>query len=239
PVRRPAGRGDRHRRARRAGGSRVQADPGAHRKAAGRARPARRRRPAGRQRLAPARLRYANTDTVDITVYGIGGHAARPHLACDPIVLGAEIVLSLQTIISRRLPAGERAVVTIGQFSAGHKHNVIPDQATLGITVRSYQEATRRRLLDEIERVALGVARAHGAPLEPHVAVNENHTPASYNDPAWTARLEELFPAALGPGKVERHEPSLGGEDFGRYAAELGIPGVMWKLGAVDPRRLA
>ena len=180
---------------------------------------------------------HANIDTLDITVFGRGGHAARPHLACDPIVLGAEIVLSLQTIVSRRLPAGERAVVTVGQFAAGNKHNVIPDRATLLITVRSYREVTRRRLLDEIARIARHVARAHDAPRDPAVVVRDEHTPAAYNDPAWTARLAALFRHALGPERVESHEPSLGGEDFGRFSATLGIPGVMWKLGAVDPRR--
>ena len=180
---------------------------------------------------------HANIDTVDITVFGRGGHAAKPHLACDPIVLGAEIVLSLQTIVSRRLPAGERAVVTVGQFAAGSKHNVIPDNATLLITLRSYREVTRRRLLDEIARIARHVARAHDAPRDPAIVLRDEHTPAAYNDPAWTARLAALFRHALGEARVETHDPSLGGEDFGRFSSTLGIPGVMWKLGAVDPRR--
>ncbi|HEU5059337.1 MAG TPA: amidohydrolase [Kofleriaceae bacterium] len=181
---------------------------------------------------------HANIDTVDVTVFGRGGHAAKPHLACDPIVLGAEIVLSLQTIVSRRLPAGERAVVTIGQFTSGHKHNVIPDSATLLITLRSYREVTRRRLLDEIARIARHVARAHDAPRDPAVVVREGeHTPAAYNDPAWTGRLAALFRHALGEDRVDTHEPSLGGEDFGRFSQTLGIPGVMWKIGAVDPKR--
>ena len=181
---------------------------------------------------------HANIDTVDLTVYGRGGHAAKPHLACDPIVLGAEIVLSLQTIVSRRLPAGERAVVTVGQFSAGNRHNVIPDSATLLITLRSYRDVTRRRLLDEIARIARHVARAHDAPRDPALVLREGeHTPAAYNDPAWTARLAALFRQALGADRVDTHEPSLGGEDFGRYSQTLGIPGVMWKVGAVDPKR--
>jgi hippurate hydrolase len=190
--------------------------------------------PAGTVSLLPG-YAHANVDTLDITIFGRGGHGARPHLACDPIVLGAEIVLSLQTIVSRRIAAGERAVITVGQFAAGHKHNVIPDRATLLVTVRSYREATRRRLLQEIERVALHVARAHAAPRDPAVVVKDQHLPASYNDPAWTARLERVFARALGRDRVERHEPSLGGEDFGQFASVLAIPGVMWKLGAVEP----
>jgi len=194
--------------------------------------------PAGTVSLRPG-YAHANVDTVDITVFGRGGHGARPHLACDPIVLGAEIVLSLQTIVSRRIPAGERAVITVGQFSSGHKHNVIPDRATLLITVRSYEAATRVRLLEEIERVAVHVARAHAAPRDPAVVVSDDYLPASYNDPDWTARLARVFAGALGPERVEQHEPSLGGEDFGQFGVELGIPGVMWKLGAVEPRRFA
>jgi amidohydrolase len=190
--------------------------------------------PAGTVSLLPG-FAHANVDTVDITVHGRGGHGARPHLACDPIVLGAEIVLSLQTIVSRRIASGERAVITVGQFAAGHKHNVIPDRATLLITVRSYREETRQRLLEEIARVAQHVARAHAAPRDPTVVVSDDHMPASYNDPAWTERLVRLFASELGRERVETHEPSLGGEDFGQFSAELGIPGVMWKLGAVDP----
>ena len=181
---------------------------------------------------------HANIDTVDITVFGRGGHGAKPHLACDPIVLGAEIVLSLQTIVSRRLPAGERAVVTVGQFSAGHRHNIIPDSATLLLTLRSYRETTRRRLFDEISRIARHVARAHDAPRDPAIVLRDGeHTPAAYNDPAWTARLAALFRHGLGADRVDSHEPSLGGEDFGRFSQTLDIPGVMWKLGAVDPKR--
>ena len=181
---------------------------------------------------------HANIDTVDITVFGRGGHGAKPHLACDPIVLGSEIVLSLQTIVSRRLPAGERAVVTVGQFSSGHRHNIIPDSATLLLTLRSYSETTRRRLFEEIGRIARHVARAHAAPRDPAILLREGeHTPAAYNDPAWTERLAALFRDALGADRVDTHEPSLGGEDFGRFSQTLGIPGVMWKLGAVDPKR--
>ena len=193
--------------------------------------------PAGTVALLPGPA-YANIDTIDITVHGRGGHAARPHLACDPIVLGAELVLSLQTIVSRRLQAGEPAVVTIGQFTAGHKHNIIPERATLLITVRSYDDTTRRRVIEEIERIAVHVARAHDAPRDPDMHLREEeHTPASYNDPVWTERLERVFAASLGAPRVKRHAPSLGGEDFGRFSETLGIPGVMWKIGAVEPKR--
>jgi hippurate hydrolase len=104
--------------------------------------------------------------------------------------------------------------------------------------VRSYDDATRRRVLEEIHRIAVHVARAHDAPRDPDIHLREDeHPPAADHDPTWTERLERVFAAALGAARVKRHEPSLGGEDFGRFSQELGIPGVMWKIGAVEPKR--
>jgi amidohydrolase len=180
----------------------------------------------------------ANVDTVDITIHGVGGHGARPHLCCDPVVIGAELVLSLQTVVSRRVEAGQPAVVTVGAFQAGTRHNVIPERATLLLTVRSYAEATRRLLLSEIARTARHVASAHGARRPPDVRVSDQRSHAAYNDPEWTARLAAEFRALLGAGKVSERPPSLGGEDFGEFSRTLGIPAVMWKLGTTAPRAL-
>jgi amidohydrolase len=173
----------------------------------------------------------ANVDTVDIVVHGKSGHAARPHLCCDPVVIGAEIVLSLQSVVSRRTETGEPAVITVGAFLAGTKHNVIPERATLLVTVRSYAAATRRHLLDEIARVARHIAIAHGARRPPDVVLRSDRSSAAYNDPAWTDRLVDLFGDALGSRRVVIKPPSLGGEDFGEFSRQLRIPGVMWKLG--------
>jgi amidohydrolase len=193
--------------------------------------------PAGMVAASPGYVN-ANVDSVDIHVRGAGGHGARPHEAIDPVVIGADIITSLQTIVSRRIPAGEPAVITVGRFSAGTSHNIIPPDAELLLTVRSYSDETRQRLLREIERVAVGVAQAYGAPA-PTVTLGEGHTPAGYNDPAWTRRLNRVFARTLGEDKLGHQAASLGGEDFGMFPRTLEIPGVQYRLGAVDPERYA
>lgn len=191
--------------------------------------------PAGHVSLIPG-FHHANVDSVDIVVHGKGGHGARPHEAIDPIVIGSEIVLALQTIVSRRIRPDEKAVVTVGKFDAGTKHNIIPPSATLLLTVRSYSDETRKTLLTEIERIARQVAKVHRAPRAPDVNVRTSFVPAAYNDEAWTAEIKARFVELLGADKVHEHAPSLGGEDFGLFPRELKIPGVMYKLGAVNPR---
>lgn len=180
---------------------------------------------------------HANVDSVDIIIHGKGGHGARPHQTIDPIVIGANIVMSLQTIVSRRLRPDDKAVVTVGKFDAGTKHNIIPPSATLLLTVRSYSDETRKTLLAEIRRIALQLAKAHRAPRPPEVIVSKHGVPAAYNDPAWTRRIRAALVATVGKAHVKTHNPSLGGEDFGLFARELKIPGIMFKLGAVDPKR--
>ncbi len=189
--------------------------------------------PAGEVSIIPG-PHHANVDSVDIVVHGKGGHGARPHETIDPIVIGSEIVLALQTIVSRRIRPDEKAVVTVGSFDAGNKHNIIPPSATLLLTVRSYGPKTRAFLLSEIERVAKQVAKAHRAPRAPQVTSGPG-LPSATNDPAWTKKVRAAFEAELGPQNVKRHEPSLGGEDFGVFGSALKIPAIMWKLGAVKP----
>ncbi|MBI3178595.1 MAG: amidohydrolase, partial [Deltaproteobacteria bacterium] len=181
----------------------------------------------------------ANVDSVDIVVHGKGGHDSRPHESVDPIVIASELVLSLQTIVARRVAPGERAVVTVGSFTAGTKHNIIPPTATLLITVRSYGDTMRAFLLAEIARVAKSIAAAHNAPKPPDVIVRDEFTPAGYNDPAWTEKLRELFARHFGAEHVHGGEPWTGGEDFGLLARELAVPGVLVRLGAADPSKLA
>jgi metal-dependent amidase/aminoacylase/carboxypeptidase family protein len=144
--------------------------------------------------------------------------------------------VSLQTIVSRRVPPGERAVVTVGKFAAGTKHNIVPPSATMLLTVRSYGAETRQMLLDEIERIVNQVAKAHRAPRAPDIKFAEG-TPSAFNDVEWTGKLRTHFAATLGKDNVLEHEPTTGGEDFGLFGKELGIPAVMWKLGAVEPKR--
>jgi len=147
--------------------------------------------------------------------------------------------MALQTIVSRRIRPDDKAVVTVGQFDAGTKHNIIPPKATLLLTVRSYADETRATLLGEIQRIARDIARAHRAPRAPEVKIGTNGLPAAYNDPGWTRRVRKRFVALLGEEHVHEHAPSLGGEDFGLFPRELKIPGVMFKLGGTDPKRWA
>lgn len=179
---------------------------------------------------------HANVDAVDIVVHGKGGHGARPHETIDPIVIGAEIVMSLQTIVSRRIRPDEKAVVTVGRFDGGTKRNIIPPSATLMLTVRSYGPETRKVLLTEIERIAKQIAKAHRAPKPPTITIGDG-LPSCENDPAWTRKVRAAFEKELGADKVKRHDPSLGGEDFGVFGTALGVPAIMWKLGAVKPSR--
>jgi amidohydrolase len=178
----------------------------------------------------------ANTDTVDIVVRGRGGHGAYPDLTIDPIVQAAELVLSLQTLVSREVPPTEPAVVTVGAIRGGTKHNIIADSCLLQATVRSYSDSVRGLLLEGIERKARAVAAAHRAP-EPTVTVTEG-TPAVENDRELAARIERVFLRLLGSGRVVPAEKSMGGEDFARYG-QAGVPILMFRTGSVTAGRLA
>lgn len=179
----------------------------------------------------------ANVDSVDIKVTGKGGHGAYPHEAIDPIVVGARIVTTLQTLVSREMDPLESAVVTVGAFNGGSKHNVIPDDVSLQLTVRSFADATRDRLLAGIERIARAEAMAAG--LDPQTAISisikDDYTPSLYNDPVLAGRLTRALRAELGDQAVIAATPSMGGEDFARYGrtAEK-IPISLFWLGAAN-----
>lgn len=185
----------------------------------------------------------ASADSVDITVYGSGGHGAYPHRTKDPIVIAAQLVLALQTIVSREISPLEPAVVTVGSFHAGTKHNIIPDQAHLQLTVRAYNPQVREHILEAIRRIARNVALAAGVPedrLPRVVHAEEEATPSTYNDPALTERLAAVLKNALGEANVVRTEPVMGAEDFSRYGLEEPrVPICMMWLGAADPEKLA
>nr|WP_235829440.1 amidohydrolase [Croceicoccus estronivorus] len=162
---------------------------------------------------------YANVDSVDILVRGQGGHGAYPHTTKDPIVLASAIVMKLQTLVSREVNPIEPAVVTVGSFHAGTKHNVIPAEAKLQLTVRSYDAETRKLLLDGIARIARGEAVAAGLPEDrmPVVTVLEGSTPAAANTPDFAQEMARLFTARFGAERVKQVPPVMAGEDFGRY----------------------
>lgn len=180
----------------------------------------------------------ANVDSVDILIRGVGGHGAYPHQTKDPVVLGAQVVLALQTIVSREIEPGEPAVVTVGSFHAGSKHNIISDEARLQLTVRSYTEEVRQQTLEAIKRITRGQALAAGIPEDrlPQVTVTSDSTPATYNDPALAARIVALFKSWFGDKNVYQKKPTMGGEDFSEFGrVEPKIPIFMFMVGGVDP----
>ncbi len=177
----------------------------------------------------------ANTDSVDVIVKGKGGHGAYPHTTVDPIVQAAELVMALQTIVSREVKPTEPAVITVGSIHGGTKHNIIGDTCHLQLTVRSYSDEVRKQLLEAIERKAKAVAAGARAP-QPEIKVSDG-TPALYNDDKLSNRIEKVFRKALGDSKVAPAEQSMGGEDFSRYG-KAGVPILMFRLGAVESKRL-
>lgn len=178
---------------------------------------------------------FANSDSVDITLFGRGTHGAAPHLGIDPVVMAAQLVMELQTIVSREITPGDPAVITVGSLHAGAKHNIISDRAELQLTVRSYKDSTRQRLLDAIRRKALGVSSAAGAP-EPKIQVREG-TPAVYNTDDLVQRVTAVFRKTLGEEKVIETAPTMGAEDFGLFK-QGGVPIFMYRLGAVNAERI-
>jgi amidohydrolase len=184
----------------------------------------------------------ANVDSVDITIRGVGGHGAYPHATKDPIVVAAQVIVALQTIVSREVSPLDSAVVTVGSIHGGAKHNIIPDEVHLQLTVRSYKPETRKQVLASIERITKGVAAAAGIPPEraPIVRIQENeYTPSTYNDPALTGRIAKVFEQTFGKENVIRTDPVMGGEDFSQYGlTEPKVPIFMFWLGTIDPARV-
>jgi amidohydrolase len=178
----------------------------------------------------------ANVDSVDITLIGRGGHGAHPYATIDPIVMAAHLVVDLQSIVAREMKPGVPAVVTVGSIHGGTKHNIIGDTCKLQLTVRSFTEEVREKLLKAIERKAKAAAAAAGAP-EPKIEYSDK-TPATFNDAKLTERLANTFRKALGEKKVVNVEPSMGAEDFSLYG-RAGVPCCMYRLGVVEAQRMA
>jgi len=186
---------------------------------------------------------YANVDSVDITVRGVGGHGAYPHKTKDPIVLSAEIINALQTIASRENNPLDPIVVTVGSIHGGTKHNIIPDEVKMQLTVRTYKADVRERVLAAIDRIAKGCATAAGLPPEraPIMTLRKDEfCPATYNNPELTKRLVAVWKKSLGNEDVEIVDPTMGGEDFSEYSLpDHSIPAVDFHIGAVDPVKIA
>jgi amidohydrolase len=181
-------------------------------------------------------LLLANVDTVDITVLGKGGHGSAPHLTIDPIVIAARIVLDLQTLVSRERNPQDPAVVTVGSIHGGTKHNIIPSEVKLQITVRSFTDEVRKNLLEGIQRISKAAALAAKAP-EPMVQIEaDDWCPALYNTPAVAKKTASLFRDVLGKDNIHEIPPIMGGEDFARYG-RAGVPIFFYFLGTADPAK--
>ncbi len=184
----------------------------------------------------------ANVDTVDVTVFGIGGHGAAPQSTKDPIVLAARIVGALQTIVSREMRPTDPAVVTVGSFHGGTKNNIIPNEVKLGLTLRSYSDDARAHLVDAVKRICRGEAIAAGLPDDrmPVVTISPEGMSSTYNDPALTKRVNRTLTDWLGASAVKALDPDMVSEDFslfGRTAER--IPICLFRLGAAAPEKVA
>ncbi|MDM7917101.1 MAG: M20 family metallopeptidase, partial [Candidatus Eisenbacteria bacterium] len=190
--------------------------------------------PYGQIAYCPGRS-AANVDDFYIKVLGRGSHGAYPHRGVDPIVIASEMVLAFQSIVSREVDAARSAVLTVGQFHAGTKSNVIPDYAELNGTVRSLEPEVRTQMQEAVLRTAKGIAAARGAP-EPEITYVLG-TPSMYNDPKLVEETLPVLERTLGAENVVRYEPGMGGEDFSEYQAR--VPGFMFRLGVGGPGREA
>src|SRR5215470_13220588 len=179
----------------------------------------------------------ASADSVDVTVFGRGGHGGQPQNTVDPVVIAARTVLALQTIVSRENNPLDPAVITVGAIHGGTKYNIIPDEVRLQLTLRSYKPEVRKRLLASIERMAKGEALVGGAPREPLVRVTPTAN-AMYNDPVLTKRLVAALGPVLGPANVVEVEPKTVFEDFAEFNL-AGIPSADFWVGAVNPDKFA
>jgi hippurate hydrolase len=192
--------------------------------------------PANQVGITPG-IYNTNADSLRITIYGKGGHGAAPHTTIDPIVIAARMILALQTITSREVKPGEMAIVTVGYIRAGTKNNIIPDQAELGLTVRTLKADVRAQVLAAITRITKAEALAGGAPQEPLIEHYES-TDSVYNDPALAQRLRAPLEATLGKDNVITGEPITPSEDYS-FFVEQGVPSLYMSLGGADPRKLA
>ena len=192
--------------------------------------------PAGKVGVASG-YRYASADSLRITIYGTGGHGARPNTTIDPVVIAARTVVALQTIVSREVEPGQTAVVTVGYIQAGTKNNIIPDQAELGLSVRAFKPEIRKQLLTAVNRIVKAEAEAAGVTRSPLIEHLEA-TDAMYNDPALATRLRRTLELALGKDNVVVAQPNTASEDYA-FFVEQGIPSFYFGLGGAELQKFA
>lgn len=184
----------------------------------------------------------ANVDSMEIIVKGVGGHGSMPNLCKDPVLLASQIVVALQTIVSREIRPGDPAVVTVGSIHGGTKSNIIPDEVRLQLTLRSYKKETRQHLIDSIKRITLAQAQSAGMPKDkmPEVILSDDQTPALYNQPELAAAVSKAIAEQLGEANVFKRDPSMGAEDFAEYGlTREKVPLCMFWLGTQSPEVVA
>ncbi len=188
----------------------------------------------------PAEYSMASITNLDIVVRGIGSHGAAPHKGKDPILLAAQIILALQTIVSREIDPIDAAVITVGSIHGGNQRNVIPEAVVLQLTVRCYQDSVRKQILSAIARICRDLGRAADLAEEllPVVEIL-SHGPAVHNDPALVSRVTASMKQVINEKRIELAKPMMGGEDFARYSLDGEIPSAFFWLGVVDPQRIA
>ncbi|GGG98457.1 amidohydrolase [Silvibacterium dinghuense] len=197
--------------------------------------------PTGSIAIKPGPLAASST-SIDVVMRGKGGHGAAPELTKDPVLMAAEFIVQLQTVVSRQIDPQQPAVITVGQIHGGTKRNIIPDEVSMGLTMRAYDETTRLAMIEDLKRIANGIAIGYGVPEDrmPIVTVSQTEiTPATLNDPALEARLHASAVKALGAAHVLDASAFMGSEDVGVFRLNNTIPGVMFALGASDPDKLA
>jgi hippurate hydrolase len=173
-------------------------------------------------------------DSLEIRMFGRGAHGSMPQASIDPVVMAAATVLRLQTIVSRELAPTDAAVVTVGALQAGTKENVIPDEATIKLNVRTYDEDVRKRVLAAIDRIVKAEAQASGAPKEPEFKTLDRYALVK-NDPDAVKRVGDAFREYFSPERVQSTQPTGASEDFGSFGAEWGVASVFWFVGGTDP----
>jgi hippurate hydrolase len=172
-------------------------------------------------------------DSFEIRMFGRGAHGSMPEASIDPVVMGAATVMRLQTIVSREIAPGQSAVVTIGALQAGTKENVIPDEATIKLNVRSFDEGVRKHVLDAIRRIVEAEAQASGSPKAPEITPLDQYQLVR-NDPVATDKVREAFRAQFGDDRVVDIPPISASEDFGSFGSESHTPSVFWTVGGTD-----
>ena len=178
--------------------------------------------------------------SLDILVRGVSGHGSAPHTAKDPVLLASQIVVALQTIVSREVAPGTRAVVTVGTIHGGLKRNIIPDDVKLELTLRAFDPVVMAKLVAAVRRIAAGTAQAAGVPEDrmPVVTVTEETVGVTSNDPALTRRLAAVFTAWMGADRVSEVEPVNAAEDFSLYGQTADhVPSLLWRVGATAPEK--